>query len=140
MISLNSLGVLGGNVSLFDASENMKYFLQALADTTSDNIAVDVKGPILLAPYNGNKILNGGNPASNVNRAIRCLTFDYGASLATHPDVPVADKIFLVNLQIQADEKAFLFRSEDTLDAQEILVTDLYNSIVSVCWFGAVAA
>lgn len=144
MISLNSLGVLSGNVSLSNARQNMRFFLEALDDDTSDNIAVDVKGPILLAPYDDGttiyKVLDGEIIGNNVNRAIKCLTFDYGASLATHPDVPsLNDKISLKNVQIQADEKAFLFNSVNAIEAKEIIVTDLYNSEVSVCWFGAVA-
>lgn len=135
MISLFDRLVIGGPVSLPVAVNNMRLFLEALADPISDNIAVDVKGPIFLAPYNNINILSGGNPGNNVNIAIKCLTFDYGASLATHP--LAGTTIEINNFQIEADEKAFLF--ETINETTQVEVADLYNSEVSVCWFGAVA-
>ncbi|MCO5231720.1 MAG: hypothetical protein M9958_11270 [Chitinophagales bacterium] len=140
MVSLFQAGVLAGMDTLIVARENTRIIHEILNDPLADHdIAVDVKGIIYLAPYEDinhvvHSVLDGGNPGTNTNRAIRCLTFDYGSSFATQQD---SDTISIRNFQVEASDKAFLFESSN--EATRVNVTDLYNSQVSVCWFGAVA-
>jgi hypothetical protein len=131
--------VIANNPDLDIARENTRIILSYLNDTDADDfdIMVDVGGEIFLAPYNGVSVLDGNlriTPPNNANRATWCLTFQYGSSFATQPD---SDIMSIRNFQVEASEKAFLFETinEDT----RVEVTDLYNSEVSVCWFGAVA-
>ena len=142
MIYLSDISnlVVANDNSLAVARKNTEIILGYLNDTDADDfdIMVDVGGEIFLAPYNGVSVLDGNlriTPPNNANRATWCLTFQYGSSFATRPG---ADTMSIRNFQVEASEKAFLFETinEDT----RVEVTDLYNSIVSVCWFGAVAA
>lgn len=122
------------------AEENTRKILAIINDPEADlDIAVDLKGVIYLAPYTDpdnvtHTVIDGISSGFNINRAVRCLTFDYGSSFATRPG---SDTMSIKNFQIEASEKAFLFETinEDT----RLEVTELYNSVVSVCWFGAEA-
>jgi hypothetical protein len=143
MVYLSQLSpsIVANDQTLLVARKNTELILGIINNPNADlDIAVDLKGIIYLAPYDDGVLppqdtIDGGSPLANTNRAIRCLTFDYGSSFATQPD---SDTMSIRNFQIEASEKAFLFETinEDT----RVEVTDLYNSEVSVCWFGAVAA
>jgi hypothetical protein len=144
MINLSELlpfPVIANDQTLAIASRNTEiiYNLINNTDATDFDIMVDVGGEIFLAPFNGVSLLDGNvriTPPNNANRATWCFTFQYGSHFATSN---LQGTIMSIrNFQIEASEKAFLFETinEDT----RINVTDLYNSIVSVCWFGAVAA
>jgi hypothetical protein len=122
------------------ARENTRKILEIINNplATDFDIMVDIGGVIFLAPYNGENELNGSSiitPPNNANRATWSLTFQYGASFATSDEQATIMKI--KNFQVEASEKAFLFESID--EDTRVNVTDLYNSEVSVCWFGAVA-
>ena len=146
MIYLSDISnlVVANDNSLAVAEENTRIILSYLNNPLADDfdIMVDVGGKIYLAPYDDGtnvfSVLDGNvliTPPNNANRANWCLTFQYGSSFATRPG---ADTMSIRNFQVEASEKAFLFETinEDT----RVEVTDLYNSEVSVCWFGAVAA
>jgi hypothetical protein len=142
MIYLSDISnlVVADDNSLATATKNTEIILSYLNNPAADDfdIMVDVGGEIFLAPYNGESVLDGNAenpPPSNSNRANWCLTFQYGSSFATRPG---SDTMSIKNFQIEASDKAFLFESIN--EATRINVTDLYNSEVSVCWFGAVAA
>jgi hypothetical protein len=146
MIYLSDISnlVVANDNSLAVAEENTRIILSYLTNPNADDfdIMVDVGGIIYLAPYDDGtnvfSVLNGNAvnpPPANRNRANWCLTFQYGSSFATRPG---SDTISFKNFQIEASEKAFLFESIN--ENTRVNVTDLYNSEVSVCWFGAVAA
>jgi hypothetical protein len=127
------------------ASRNMQIIYDIINNPDADDfdIMVDVGGVIFLAPYDDGtnvfSLLDGNAvnpPPSNSNRANWCLTFQYGSSFATS-NLQGTIMSFR-NFQVEASEKAFLF--ETTNENTRVNVTDLYNSEVSVCWFGAVAA
>jgi hypothetical protein len=145
MIYLSDISnlVVANDNSLAVAEENTRIILSYLNDPLADDfdIMVDVGGVIFLAPFDDGtnvfSLLDGNAvnpPTANTNRANWCLTFQYGSSFATQPD---SDIMSIRNFQVEASEKAFLFETSD--ENTRVNVTDLYNSIVSVCWFGAVA-
>jgi hypothetical protein len=133
--------IIANDSTLTVAEANTKRIIDIINNPNADlDIAVDLKGIIYLAPYDDGVLppqdtIDGDSPLVLTNRAVRCLSFDYGSSFATRPG---SDTISFKNFQIEASEKAFLF--EATNEDTRVNVTDLYNSEVSVCWFGAVAA
>lgn len=141
-LSKNNPPIFANDQTLSVARENTRLILDIIKNPEADlDIAVDLKGIIYLAPYTDPDnitydTIDGISSGFNINRAVRCLTFDYGSSFATTSEQTTNMKI--KNFQIEASEKAFLFETID--EDTRVEVTELYNSVVSVCWFGAVAA
>lgn len=140
---INPTAVKSNDSTILVARKNTEIIWGILNDpnATDFDIMVDVGGIIYLAPYTDPNTsithveLDGGVINANTNLAKWCLTFQYGASFATSDDQTTIMKF--KNFQIEASDKAFLFETID--EATKVEVTDLYNSQVSVCWFGAVA-
>lgn len=136
--------VISNDYSLAIAERNTQIIYDIINNPLAKDfdIMVDVGGVIYLAPYeddNGviHTVLDGNQtfPAPlGSNLATWCLTFQYGASFATLQN---SDIVSICNFQVEASDKAFLFETANP--ATRVQVTNLYNSRVSVCWFGAVA-
>lgn len=133
--------VVANDSDLVIARNNTKIIHDYLTNPDADDfdIMVDVGGIIYLAPYDDgttiHSILDGNveiTPTFLRNTANWCLTFQYGSSFATRPG---STNMSFKNFQIEASEKAFLFETNDA--ATKVNVTELYNSVVSVCPYAA---